>query len=646
MINSTIASSAVNKVNAKVELYNGSTLVTTFTCNGRLQDFTVERVGQNNKFFGFGIIHKLTVNLIDLDRSLTITKDNSFKIYLGYGDQFENPYPTFYADSISRDENTNTITVVAYDILAAANTHTVAEVQVPYTIRQFAAAAITLLGVAAVNFIGITDEACLNTYYETGANFEGTESYKAALDSIAEVTQTIYYLDNQNRLIFKRLDKDGAAVFTISKDIYYDLESGEKRILNTIVSATELGDNISSSAGSEGVTQYIRNNPFWDLREDRATLLDNAVAAIGGISADQFYCDWDGNFLLEMGDKINIIAEDDSNLVSYLLNDSIHYDSTLSELSQWVHTDKDETASNPSSLGEVLKQTYAKVDKQNKTIELVAGETKDNTTNIAALQLTVNGISASVKSLDETTKTLTNDLGEVSGTVNTHTENIAALVAKDDEITASVNSVKTTTETLTNDLGELTGKVTTNTNNISALTTKADEIAASVSSVEAKTNELDDNLNTTNQNISKLQLTAEDISTSVSSLETNVTERLNGIDTNYDALAKEVSTKVTASDITVAIEEERRKGAEKVTTSTGFTFDSNGLTITKSDSEISTNIDEDGLSVYRYNEEVLTADNGGVLAKNLHATTYLIVGKNTYFADYGTDRAGCFWTGK
>lgn len=604
MINSTIASSAVNRVNAKVELYNGSTLVTTCTCNDRLQDFTVERVGQNNKFFGFGIIHKLTVNLIDLDRSLTVTKDNSFKVYLGYGDQFENPYPTFYADSISRDENTNTITVVAYDILAAANTHTVAEIQVPYTIRQFAAAATTLLGVTAVNFVGVADEACLNTYYETGANFEGTESYKAALDSIAEVTQTIYYLDNQNRLIFKRLDKDGAAVFTIGKDIYYDLESGEKRVLNTIVSATELGDNISSSAGSEGVTQYIRNNPFWDLREDRATLLDNAVAAIGGISADQFYCDWDGNFLLEMGDKINIIAEDDSNLVSYLLNDSIHYDSTLSELSQWIHTDKDETASNPSSLGEVLKQTYAKVDKQNKTIELVAGETKDNTANIAALQLTVNGISASVKSLDETTKTLTNDLGEVSGTVNTHTENIAALVAKDDEITASV------------------------------------------SSVEAKTNELDASLNTTNENISKLQITAEDISTSVSSLETNITERLNGIDTNYDALAKEVSTKVTASDITVAIEEERRKGAEKVTTSTGFTFDSNGLTITKSDSEISTNIDEDGLSVYRYNEEVLTADNSGVQAKNLHATTYLIVGKNTYFADYGIDRAGCFWTGK
>ena len=604
MINSTIASSAVNRVNAKVELYNGSTLVTTYTCNDRLQDFTVERVGQNNKFFGFGIIHKLTVNLIDLDRSLTITKNNSFKVYLGYGDQFENPYPTFYADSISRDENTNTITVVAYDILAAANTHTVAEIQVPYTIRQFAAAATTLLGVAAVNFIGVADEACLNTYYETGANFEGTESYKAALDSIAEVTQTIYYLDNQNRLIFKRLDKDGAAVFTIGKDIYYDLESGEKRVLNTIVSATELGDNISSSAGSEGVTQYIRNNPFWDLREDRATLIDNAIAAIGGISADQFYCDWDGNFLLEMGDKINIIAENDSNLVSYLLNDSIHYDSTLSELSQWIHTDKDETASNPSSLGEVLKQTYAKVDKQNKTIELVAGETKDNTANIAALQLTVNGISASVKSLDETTKTLTNDLGEVSGTVNTHTENIAALVAKDNEITASV------------------------------------------SSVEAKTNELDDSLNTTNQNISKLQLTAENISTSVSSLETNITERLNGIDTNYDALAKEVNTKVTASDITVAIEEERRKGAEKVTTSTGFTFDSNGLTITKSDSEISTNIDEDGLSVYRYNEEVLTADNSGVLAKNLHATTYLIVGKNTYFADYGSNRAGCFWTGK
>ena len=39
-----------------------------------------------------------------------------------------------------------------------------------------------------------------------------------------------------------------------------------------------------------------------------------------------------------------------------------------------------------------------------------------------------------------------------------------------------------------------------------------------------------------------------------------------------------------------------------------------------------TNIDEDGMKVYRNSEEVLTADNVGVNAINLTARQYLIIG--------------------
>ena len=53
---------STDKINAKVELYNGSTLVATCTCNDRLQDFKVERIGQGSKFFGFGIVHKININ--------------------------------------------------------------------------------------------------------------------------------------------------------------------------------------------------------------------------------------------------------------------------------------------------------------------------------------------------------------------------------------------------------------------------------------------------------------------------------------------------------------------------------------------------------------------------------------------------------
>ena len=63
---------------------------------------------------------------------------------------------------------------------------------------------------------------------------------------------------------------------------------------------------------------------------------------------------------------------------------------------------------------------------------------------------------------------------------------------------------------------------------------------------------------------------------------------------------------------------------------------------------MTTNIDEDGMSVYRGEEEVLTADNQGVTAYNLHARTYLIVGTSSRFEDYekdGETRTGCFWIG-
>ena len=58
-----------------------------------------------------------------------------------------------------------------------------------------------------------------------------------------------------------------------------------------------------------------------------------------------------------------------------------------------------------------------------------------------------------------------------------------------------------------------------------------------------------------------------------------------------------------------------------------------------------TQITEDGMTVYKSDEAVLTANNLGVDAVNLHATTYLIIGTKSRFEDYGSSRTGCFWIG-
>lgn len=664
MLSGNMSNTPVRQIGAKVELYNGSTLANTFNHNGALKSFTVDRVGESNKFFGYGIGQKCNVKLIDADRELSISTANSFKLYLS----LYAPYPTFNVTEVNRDEKTNELSITCYDLLQKAAAHKVSELDLSgYTVREFAEACATLLGASGMVIEGIgADETCFDTQYEEGANFEGTESIREALNAVAEATQTIYYINNADALVFKRLDINGDAKLHIEKKDYITLDSKTNRRLSTLVSATELGDNLSTTVkvysknmadyhravnpigeafteiengyvidvsgedykrtsfialdkeleagksyvisydwvnvGTEeatgvacylpdieqylsngvaftpkantqkigiylqaadvgkdiqveitniqleegtaateyvpygyhyqsGTTQYIKDNPFWDLREDRVTLLENALAAITGLTINQFECSWRGNYLLEIGDKISLTTKDDETVISYLLDDSISYTGGLTEKTKWNYTDtNEESAANPTTIGDAIKQTYAKVDKVNKQIEMVVSENDATSEALAAIQLNLDGISASVTNVEQQT-----------------TETLASM--------------------------------------------------------------------------------SEEVAT----------------------LKTQVDGSMSATDVEIAIKSELANGTDKITTSTGYTFNEEGLTVSKSDSEMETKITEDGMKVYKNDEEVLVANNVGVQTKNLHATTYLIIGRYSRFEDYtntnGEARTGCFWIG-
>ena len=84
-----------------------------------------------------------------------------------------------------------------------------------------------------------------------------------------------------------------------------------------------------------------------------------------------------------------------------------------------------------------------------------------------------------------------------------------------------------------------------------------------------------------------------------------------------------------------------------VNISAGMGFDEKGLTVETPDGKTKTRIGGDGVIVYTDDEEKpnLSADSTGVKATNLHATTYMIVGDNSRFENYGKNRTGCFWFG-
>jgi hypothetical protein len=377
-------------------------------------------------------------------------------------------------------------------------------------------------------FYGLTvsrigNNASFTINYPDMANIDGAETIRDIADAIAEATQSIYYINANNALTFKQLDRDGEAAYTIDREQYFTLDSSNSRRLAAICHTTELGDAITASLAESGTTQYIRDNPFYELRTDVETLLNNALSLMGGLTINQFECEWRGNPVIEIGDKIALITKDGGTEYAYLLNDVIDYDGTLKQRTQWRYTeDNAETADNPTNLGEALYKTYAKVDKVNRDIEIVASGNDANSNSIAALQLDTKSIAASVERVAE-----------------------------------------------------------------------------------------------------------------------NANSAIGGVNDELTTLSNRVDAAMTAEGVKLSIQEELANGVNKVYTETGFSFDADGLRVSKTGSEMETLLDEDGLSVFRDDVEVLTADNTGVNGINMTVRQYLIVG-GSRFEDYG-GRTGCFW---
>ncbi len=143
--------------------------------------------------------------------------------------------------------------------------------------------------------------------------------------------------------------------------------------------------------------------------------------------------------------------------------------------------------------------------------------------------------------------------------------------------------------------------------------------------------------------LSQITQTAAGISAEVSKIQTATTTQGEKI----TELSNKVAVAMTSDQVNLAIQKEMGKGASKVVTSTGYTFSDEGLTVEKSNSEMKTQITEDGMTVYKNGVAALQANNQGVTAVDLRARTYLIVGRNSRFEDMPSgDRTGCFWIGE
>lgn len=103
----------------------------------------------------------------------------------------------------------------------------------------------------------------------------------------------------------------------------------------------------------------------------------------------------------------------------------------------------------------------------------------------------------------------------------------------------------------------------------------------------------------------------------------------------------------TGESLQLQVQTLTEEGTQRVKTSTGYTFDEDGLKITKQGQQMENLLDNTGMYVKRSGQTILQANSQGVAAADVTVRNFLIIGDHARLEDYadGTDfkRTACFY---
>lgn len=103
------------------------------------------------------------------------------------------------------------------------------------------------------------------------------------------------------------------------------------------------------------------------------------------------------------------------------------------------------------------------------------------------------------------------------------------------------------------------------------------------------------------------------------------------------------SIEATAKDVKLQVQSIQDDGVSKIKTGMGYTFNDDGLQISRDGKQMKNLLNEDGMLVTRSGQTILQANAAGVVATDVKVRNYLVVGSHARFEDYGAGRTACFW---
>lgn len=379
-------------VKGKVEVYRDSTLLYTLMPNDYLKSIEIDRPSVK-AFFGYAISQQATLELIDKNKELSIQSGDRFICYLGVldGDTiFYQQSADFFVEEVDRNANGVDLTVKGYDLIKRAEKKVFKDLtlSLPSNIQQVFNQVCAVLGCAGV----FPTTAPTFTVSEL-PNYNENDNLRIVLEDIAEALGCICFMSSDGAVL-KPLTANNP--YKINKANYFSFTIGESLTLTSIISSTPLEDNIQSG---NGVAQIMNDNGFIVNRTDKATILDNLLDFVNGLTVVPYNLEWRGDPQLQMGDYIEVESKDGT-IYTYYLGEKITYNGGMKATSNFELTYEDTLHTNSTTIGQRLNETIAKVDKINKTIELRVQEAIENDTTVAELKLSVGQIQGTVADLE------------------------------------------------------------------------------------------------------------------------------------------------------------------------------------------------------------------------------------------------------
>ena len=271
--------------------------------------------------------------------------------------------------------------------------------------------------------------------------------------------------------------------------------------------------------------------------------MDSAIALVGNMTINQFSCQWRGNPLLEIGDKIAIAPPNKTVRYSYVIDDVLTFDGGLTEDTQWTFEDEDEKATNPTSLKKALEETYGRVDKANKRIDLVVKSVEEQGEEISSISIDMNGITSTVNDHDER-------LSKVEQTTNSITSTVQQQGDTLDDYGTKISQIEQTTSGITSTVAELDERITDQDQAIQGQNAK-------ISTIEQTTDSITATVNDHGQTMTELEQTADSITSTVTSqgnMISQIRQDLDGINLSgyvtFTDLSTSGSTTINGSNIT------------------------------------------------------------------------------------------------